>query len=37
MGVGGWVKEHPPRSRGKGWDRGFLGDRKLDKGITLEL
>jgi hypothetical protein len=38
VGVGGWVKEHPHRSRGRGkWDRGFLGEGKLGKGITFEM
>jgi hypothetical protein len=36
-GVGGWVEEHPHRSKRKrGWDTGFLG-WKLGKGITFEM
>jgi hypothetical protein len=36
MGVGGSVGEHPHRSRGKGWDRGFL-EGKLRKRMTFEM
>jgi hypothetical protein len=34
--VGRRVGEHPHRSRGRGWGRGFL-EGKPGKGITLEL
>jgi hypothetical protein len=28
-GMGGWVLEHPHRSRGgEGWDKGFLGENR---------
>jgi hypothetical protein len=37
VGVGGWVEEHPHRSRGRrGWDRRFL-EGKLGKGIAFEV
>jgi hypothetical protein len=28
VGISGWVKEHPNRSRGKGWHRGILEKRE---------
>jgi hypothetical protein len=34
-GVGQWVGEHPQRSRGERWDRGFLNG-KPGNGITFE-
>jgi hypothetical protein len=36
--VGGrrWVGEHPHRSRGGGWESGFL-EGKPGKGITFEM
>jgi len=35
--VGGWVGEHPHRSRERGkWDTGFV-DGKPGKGITFEM
>jgi hypothetical protein len=37
VGVGGWVEEHPHRSRGReDGIGGFLGAR-VGKGITFEL
>jgi hypothetical protein len=37
MGVGGWVREHPHRSRERGgWNRGFL-KRRPGKGETIEM
>jgi hypothetical protein len=36
VGVGGWVEEHPHRSREKGWHRGFV-EGKPGKGITFEM
>jgi len=35
--VGGWVREHPHRSRGKAeWDRGFE-EVKPGRGRTFEM
>jgi hypothetical protein len=34
VGVGGWVREHPHRSRGR--DRRFV-EGKLEKRITFEM
>jgi hypothetical protein len=31
-----WVGEHPHRSRGEGWVRGFL-EGKSGQGITFEM
>jgi hypothetical protein len=36
VGVGKWVEEQPQRSRGRGWNRGFL-EGKLGNGITFEI
>jgi hypothetical protein len=38
MGVGGWVEEHPHRSRGREDGRGGLWEEgELGKGITFEM
>ena len=38
VGVGGWVGEHPHRSRGRGNEiRGSRVGRKPGKGITFEM
>jgi hypothetical protein len=36
--VGGWVREHPHRSRvvGRGWDKGFP-EGKPGEAITFEM
>jgi hypothetical protein len=38
VGVGGWVEEHPHRSKGREDVIGcFLEGRKLGKGITFQM
>jgi hypothetical protein len=36
MGAGGWVSEHPHRSRGRQYDRGFV-ERKPGREITFDM
>jgi hypothetical protein len=33
--VGGWVEEHPHRSKDGGYDRVFLGGRETRKGDNI--
>ena len=36
MRVGGWLMEHHHRSRGSGWDRGFV-EVKSGRVLTFEM